>query len=376
MRIVYGKSSVGREHRLERPLCERAVADVAPLGRAHATRLPDRVGREVVVVHVAAVTLEREVVDALALLRRAERQQRHDLRLAAGEEARAVGARHDRHLDLDRADLRRSPAVGATLVDRDLLADEALVDRLARLLDVALRERVLDGRLAVDVAGPTGNGSSTLSTMCSKSRLRFADLSSFESCSASVSPAARSRTSRGRPPRRRPSAASRGSAPATCGPAARRRPSPRRRRATRRRLPSRRSPRRSQPPRGGPAAGCAPRSGGRTRPRAARSTAGSSHFVLPGFERSSSCASQSFTISRCAISSASRSLSSCTWFAPASTMVRPSFVPTTIRSRSDFLDLLQRRVDDEVAVDRCPSARRRSGRGTAAATPSAPPRPR
>ena len=40
----------------QRPLCERTVADVAPLRRAHATRLPDRVGREVVVVHVAAVT--------------------------------------------------------------------------------------------------------------------------------------------------------------------------------------------------------------------------------------------------------------------------------------------------------------------------------
>ena len=150
MRIVYGNVSVVGSTGLERPLCECTVADVAPLRRAHATRLSHRVGREVVVVHVAPVTLEREVVDALAFLRRAERQQRHDLRLAAGEEARAVGAGHDRHLDLDRADLRRSPAVGATLLDRDLLADEALVDRLARLLDVALRQRVLDCGLAVD----------------------------------------------------------------------------------------------------------------------------------------------------------------------------------------------------------------------------------
>ena len=92
MRIVYGNVSVVGSTGLERPLCECAVADVAPLGRAHAARLSHRVGREVVVVHVAPVTLEREVVDALAFLRRAERQQRHDLRLAAGEEARAVGA--------------------------------------------------------------------------------------------------------------------------------------------------------------------------------------------------------------------------------------------------------------------------------------------
>ena len=39
------------------------------------------------------------------------------------------------------------------------------------------------------------------------------------------------------------------------------------------------------------------------------------------------------------MSSASRSFSSGTWFAPASTIVRPSFVPTTIRSSSDWLSV-------------------------------------
>ena len=43
--------------------------------------LPDRERREVVVVHVAAVGLEREVVDPLALLGGAERAERQDLRL-------------------------------------------------------------------------------------------------------------------------------------------------------------------------------------------------------------------------------------------------------------------------------------------------------
>ena len=190
MRIVYGNV-------LGRSGCTASSARCASapwpmsrrFGRAHAARLPDRVGREVVVVHVAAVTLEREVVDALPLLRRAERQQRHDLRLAAGEEARAVGARHDRHLDLDRADLRRSPAVRPTLVDRDLLADEALVDRLARLLDVALRQRVLDGRLAVDGRRRRpGTAARRSRRSARRAGCRFADLSSFESCSASVSP--------------------------------------------------------------------------------------------------------------------------------------------------------------------------------------------
>jgi len=64
-----------------------------------------------------------------------------------------VSARHHAHLDLDRADLGRRAAVRATLLDRDLLPDEALVDRLAGTLDVALRERVLDDRLTVDGGG-------------------------------------------------------------------------------------------------------------------------------------------------------------------------------------------------------------------------------
>ena len=76
MRIVYGKSSAARDHRLERPLGERAVTDVAALRPAHEAGLSHREGREVVVVHEPAVGLEREVVDALPLLRRAEREQR------------------------------------------------------------------------------------------------------------------------------------------------------------------------------------------------------------------------------------------------------------------------------------------------------------
>src|SRR5207249_11097728 len=113
-----------RNDRLERPLRERAVADVAALRAAHHPRLPDRVGREVVVVHVAAVALEGEVVDALTLLRGAERQQRHDLRLPTGEEPGAVRARRDADLALDRADLLLRATVGAALLDRQLLPDQ------------------------------------------------------------------------------------------------------------------------------------------------------------------------------------------------------------------------------------------------------------
>src|SRR3954454_1734450 len=134
-----------RDHRLQRALCERPVANVTPLRAAHEARLPDRVGREVVVVHVAALVLEREVVDPLPLLGGAKREERHDLRLSAGEEGRPVRARRDADLGVDRADLVGGTTVRATLVDGDLLADELLVDRLAGLLDELLRHRVLRG---------------------------------------------------------------------------------------------------------------------------------------------------------------------------------------------------------------------------------------
>ena len=98
IRIVYGKSAAVRDDGLERPLGERAVADVAAARAGHPPRLPHRVRREVVVVDVAAVLLERQVVDPLTLLGGAEGEQRHDLRLPAGEERRAVRARADRHL--------------------------------------------------------------------------------------------------------------------------------------------------------------------------------------------------------------------------------------------------------------------------------------
>ena len=93
-------------------------------------------------VHVAAVGLERQVVDPLALLRGAERERREDLRLAAREEAGAVCARVDADLDLDRPDLLGAAAVGPPLVDRDLLADEVLVDRLGGLLDRSSSSRL------------------------------------------------------------------------------------------------------------------------------------------------------------------------------------------------------------------------------------------
>ena len=146
-RIVYGNSSVRRDDRDERPLGERAVADVAALGPAHEAGLPDREGREVVVVPVEAVLLQAERVEPHLLLERAERGDGQRLRLAAREERRAVRARGDADLDGDLADLLRRAAVGPLLVDGDALADRRLLDLRERgrgggaLLGVGRRPR-------------------------------------------------------------------------------------------------------------------------------------------------------------------------------------------------------------------------------------------
>src|SRR3954469_6614477 len=131
------------------------MANVAALRPAHEPGLPDREGREVVVVHVAAVALEREVVDPLAFLRGAEGQQRHDLRLASREERGAVRARRHGDFAGDVADVLRATAVRAALLDRDLAADKLLVDRLGGLLHVAARDRVLRSGL-VALTGSRG----------------------------------------------------------------------------------------------------------------------------------------------------------------------------------------------------------------------------
>src|SRR6185295_5048292 len=76
----------------------------------------------------------------------------HDLRLAAREQRRTMRARSDADLTRDLADVLRAATVRATLLDRDLAANELLVDRLRGLLDVLAGDRVLLHRL-VTVGG-------------------------------------------------------------------------------------------------------------------------------------------------------------------------------------------------------------------------------
>ena len=97
-----GEVLLARDHRHERALCERAVADVAALGTAQTARLPDAERREVVVVEVTLGSLQSERVQSHLLTRGAERHGRERLRLAAREQRGAVRARGDADLDVDR----------------------------------------------------------------------------------------------------------------------------------------------------------------------------------------------------------------------------------------------------------------------------------
>src|SRR6478672_3934087 len=121
-----------RDDRHQRPLGECAVADVAALGAAHEACLAHAEGREVVVVPVELVGLETQRVQAHLLLQRAQRGDTERLRLATGEERRAVRARSDADLDRDVADLALAAPVGALLVDGDALADDRLLDLVER----------------------------------------------------------------------------------------------------------------------------------------------------------------------------------------------------------------------------------------------------
>ena len=98
MRIVYGNSSNGGQHRLERALGEVAVADLAAAGAAHRADFAGRERREVVVEHerLGRLALVVDRVEALHVVRGAERRGDERLRLAAREERRAVRAREER----------------------------------------------------------------------------------------------------------------------------------------------------------------------------------------------------------------------------------------------------------------------------------------
>ena len=89
-------------------------------------------------------------VDALLVVRGAERDGHQRLRLAAGEERRAVGPRQHAGLDRDRPDRVGVPAVDPLALVEHLRAHDAVLDLLELVADVAGLVRELDGQLLDD----------------------------------------------------------------------------------------------------------------------------------------------------------------------------------------------------------------------------------
>ena len=77
-------------------------------------------------VHVAAIRFQTDAVNVLAFRQGGQGAEAHDLRLAAGKEARAVSAGKEADFTADRTDFVDAAAVRTDLVDGDHVADDFL----------------------------------------------------------------------------------------------------------------------------------------------------------------------------------------------------------------------------------------------------------
>ncbi len=96
---------------------------------AHGANFTDAVRREVIEVHVALIFFFFQSIERLGVLWKAERQDRHDLRLATREESRAVNARQKSSDGFEFADFVQLSTVGSLAVLDDELSNRVL-DRL------------------------------------------------------------------------------------------------------------------------------------------------------------------------------------------------------------------------------------------------------
>src|SRR6185437_10776809 len=135
-RIVYGNCSIdgriglmARQASLPWPISRRPGEPMR--------RLTDRVGREVVVQQEVLLDRALEAVDELLVVAGAEGRNDQRLRLAAGEQRRAVGARQNADFRGDRANRLQVAAVDAVAGVEHVPADDLgleVVDDLAQLL--------------------------------------------------------------------------------------------------------------------------------------------------------------------------------------------------------------------------------------------------
>ena len=127
-----------RQHRDERSLCQKSVADFAPAWTSHWPRLANRKWRKVVVVHEALERLRPEAIDALLVGERPKRGCREDLRLASREQSRAVRPRNDRDARGDGPDFVQSTTVGPQALIHNHRAQFFLLSSLHALLEIMI----------------------------------------------------------------------------------------------------------------------------------------------------------------------------------------------------------------------------------------------
>ncbi len=112
------------------------MPDLTPPRAAEPPGLARGVRREVVVVHVALAGLRLDGVEPLGEPEIGERQRAQDLRLAAGEQPRAVDARKYADLGGGRPDLVEGPKVRALAVPEVELPERLLLERVDRVPDL------------------------------------------------------------------------------------------------------------------------------------------------------------------------------------------------------------------------------------------------
>ena len=127
------------------------MADFTTAGTAGRFRFADAEGREIVVVHVAAIRFQADAIDMLAFRQRCQRAEAHNLRLAAGEQASAVSAGKEADFAADRTDFVDTAAVRTDLVDGDHVADDFLDHLLRDFSDIIGVVRINVGKVFVNI---------------------------------------------------------------------------------------------------------------------------------------------------------------------------------------------------------------------------------
>ena len=149
---------VQRQNRMDGAPGELAVADLAAARSGHAAGLADRERREVVVQEERLLVGPVQGVDPLLVLAGAERGHHQRLRLAAGEQRRAVSARQHADLGHDRPHRLHVAAVDALAGVEDVPAHDLGFELLEDVGDLQLRIRRVLHALRTEMRNRLGLG--------------------------------------------------------------------------------------------------------------------------------------------------------------------------------------------------------------------------